>query len=159
MTSLSPVASAGSSSPAGAARTSGGARRHVFRYRGVRYRADVGFEMRCDDCAARHDGSPWYWPITTEFWHETRGMVRCRACWSLYDRKKEQQRRARDPELTRARDRARYRRNRDVVRIKRRVYYEEHRDRILSRSRAYYEENRERLLEANRRYKAQRKAA
>jgi hypothetical protein len=45
----------------------------------VRYRPDVGFEMRCPVCTVR--GDERYWPLTVEFWWPARGMSRCRACW------------------------------------------------------------------------------
>ena len=59
------------------------------RYRGVRYRDDTGFELRCDDCAGRQDGNPIYWPVTLEFWNPKAGMGRCRACWWALFRKRE----------------------------------------------------------------------
>lgn len=52
--------------------------------RGVRWRADVGWEMRCDSCAISKGAR--YWPITREFWDTNRGLSRCRACWSAYER-------------------------------------------------------------------------
>lgn len=51
---------------------------------GVRWREDVGWELRCEACA--HKGRPGgsYWPLTEEFWDHRRSMVRCRACWRDY---------------------------------------------------------------------------
>ena len=109
----------------------------MSRYRGVRYREDVGFELRCDDCA-RNSGVTCYWPITTEYWNHHAGMGRCRACWLVLYRRRERENRAANPEARRAHDRARYRANRRVLLIKRRVYYLENRDAILAESRERY---------------------
>ena len=40
---------------------------------GVRFRADTGWEGKCDACAT-------YWPLTDEFWYPRQGCRRCRAC-------------------------------------------------------------------------------
>jgi hypothetical protein len=48
------------------------------RGRGVRYRPDTGFEMRCEGCAAKRVAC--WWPLTTEFWNQWSGLTRCRAC-------------------------------------------------------------------------------
>lgn len=125
---------AGSSSPAGARLPN----RMKFgdRYRGVRWREETGFEMRCFECPS----GTRYWPLTTEFWDVRAGMSRCRACWLVYWRRKVAAARRADPELARARGRAKYRRNRRVILIKRRVYFEENREKILARRRAKYAE-------------------
>lgn len=105
-----------------------------FRYRGVRYREDTGFEMRCDECP----NGARYWPLTPEFWNIKHGMSRCAACWLVYWRRRQARVRNANPELVRARDRAKYRRNRKVIILKRRVYYAEHREAILAKGRARY---------------------
>lgn len=60
---------------------------------GVRWREDVGFELRCDGCVLAGRGE-LYWPITLEFWNpdriehgkrEGRGMRMCRACYRERD--------------------------------------------------------------------------
>lgn len=50
-------------------------------HRGVRYREDMGFELRCEDCAYRRQFAS-FWPLTLEYWAPERGMSRCRACWA-----------------------------------------------------------------------------
>lgn len=60
------------------------------RWRGVRWRADVGWEMRCDECAAAKRSAS-YWPISHEFWDVRRGLWRCRACWVAYTRDRRRQ--------------------------------------------------------------------
>lgn len=124
----SPVTTAPVRSPFGAARLWSG------RYRGVRWRADVGFEMRCDVCP----NGARYWPITEEYWNVKHGLSRCAACWLTYWRRKAVTTRNRDIELVRARDRAKYRRNRKVIILKRREYYQRNREAILARRRAWY---------------------
>jgi hypothetical protein len=59
----------------------------VTAWRGVRYREDVGWELRCEACAFRRQEAS-YWPLTLEFWSPERGMGRCRACWN--DRRQRQ---------------------------------------------------------------------
>ena len=51
---------------------------------GVRFREDVGFELRCEGCALK--GVACYWPLDLEFWNPIKGMTRCRACWNEYQR-------------------------------------------------------------------------
>lgn len=43
----------------------------------VRWRPDVGFELRCPRCAEKRMAC--FWPLTDEFWDKHR-MSRCRAC-------------------------------------------------------------------------------
>jgi hypothetical protein len=50
----------------------------------VRFRPDVGFELRCDECADRGGGA-CFWPLDLEFWVPRRGMTRCRACHTRRD--------------------------------------------------------------------------
>jgi hypothetical protein len=109
----------------------------MTRYRGVRYRDDVGFELRCDVCA-RNSGVTCYWPLTAEYWNHQAGMGRCRACWLVLYRNRERAARAANPELRRAHDRARYRANRRVILLKRQVYYTENHDVIRAKARERY---------------------
>lgn len=53
---------------------------------GVRYREDVGFEMRCESCSRK--GIESYWPLDLEFWNVNKGMTRCKACWTEYERQR-----------------------------------------------------------------------
>jgi hypothetical protein len=52
----------------------------VSTHRGLRWRDDTGWELRCDQCADRRTQS--FWPLTPEFWSPERGMGRCKACWN-----------------------------------------------------------------------------
>lgn len=45
----------------------------------VRWRDDVGWEKRCDECAKR-DTDARFWPLTLEFWNPKKSMRRCRSC-------------------------------------------------------------------------------
>jgi hypothetical protein len=110
----------------------------LVRYRGVRYRADTGFELRCDDCA-ESGGVTCYWPITLEYWNPSAGMGRCRACWLAEWRRRQRAHRASDLEARRAHDRRRYHENRRVILLKRRVHYEENRELILAKARERYQ--------------------
>lgn len=49
-------------------------------HRGLRWREDTGWEMRCASCADQRRQS--FWPLTHEFWAPERGLGRCRACWN-----------------------------------------------------------------------------
>lgn len=104
------------------------------RYAGVRYRRDVGFEMRCDECPS----GARYWPLTVEFWNVRAGMSRCAACWLVYWRRRQAKLRQAQPAAQRARERRNYRKHRAVILIKRQVYYEENRDKILAKRRETY---------------------
>lgn len=53
-------------------------------WRGVRYRSDSGWELRCESCAAAKGQR--YWPLSHEFWDTNKGLSRCRACWVEYER-------------------------------------------------------------------------
>ena len=50
----------------------------------VRWRADVGWEKRCENCVHSALKGGAYWPLTFEFWNPHRSMVRCRACLRHY---------------------------------------------------------------------------
>lgn len=52
----------------------------------VRWRDDVGWEKRCDDCAARNVAR--FWPLTDEFWDKRKTMRRCRSCQRSFDAKR-----------------------------------------------------------------------
>lgn len=80
---------------------------------GVRYRPDLGFEMRCGDCATRRV-SPTYWPLDEECWNVKRGLTRCKACWIAYDRAKHRGRRLEMHEVLRRKEQRYYRENRRV---------------------------------------------
>ena len=58
---------------------------------GIRYRADTGWEYRCEQCALSK--IQCYWPLTLEFWNPDKGMTRCRACWNQYTRTRRMKRR------------------------------------------------------------------
>jgi hypothetical protein len=90
------------------------------RTRGVRYRADTGFEMFCPDCE-RSGRGPQFWPLTTEFWDVNHGFARCRACWAKKKRQDEKARRLKDPAYIRARNRAYWQENRVVLNLKRKA--------------------------------------
>lgn len=49
----------------------------------IRWRADVGWEYRCEDCVRR--ARACFWPLADEFWDYRRGMRRCRACYRAHD--------------------------------------------------------------------------
>lgn len=84
--------------------------------RGVRYRPDVGFELRCDPCGKRRV-TECYWPLTLEFWQPSRGMTMCRACRRRKDAQAAREKYARDP-ATRRRKLADARRARDRVKLR-----------------------------------------
>ena len=89
------------------------------RGRGVRYRADVGFEMYCPGCARRGNG-PRYWPITLEFWSPQNLSV-CRACVLMY--KSDYERRRRDGMG-------------DIIREANRIYYKNNSSWLISKNSA-----------------------
>ena len=99
----------------------------------VRYRPDIGWEMRCDDCVARgRSGS--FWPLLPEgeFW-AGRHLTRCVAC----ERERIATKRRRTPHL---------RRDRRTEAAKAKLRYYLDREGACARSRAYYYANRERIL-------------
>lgn len=69
-------------------------------HRGVRFREDVGWELRCEGCAYRRN-QVCYWPLTHEFWDPERGMGRCRACWNERTRTNRAKRMPSIPEVAR----------------------------------------------------------
>lgn len=94
-----------------------------YRYRGIRWREDTGWELRCDSCVAKHSGTEVYWPLEPvgEFWNPRDGLARCRACHLAADRLAHRKARASlAPERRKARDRARYLANRDLFLLKQR---------------------------------------
>lgn len=58
---------------------------------GIRWRADVGFEIICPSCARQGDGA-YYWPLTEEFWNWKKTLTKCRACLKEEDRAKARKR-------------------------------------------------------------------
>jgi hypothetical protein len=48
--------------------------------KGCRFRADVGYEGKCNSCVE-------WWPLTDEFWYPRQGMARCRACVNVSQRR------------------------------------------------------------------------
>lgn len=50
----------------------------------VRWRPDVGWEKRCENCVHSALKGGAYWPLTFEYWAPGRSMVRCRACLRHY---------------------------------------------------------------------------
>lgn len=117
----------------------------------VRYRTDVGWEMRCDDCRHRHIAS--FWPLTMEFWNP-RNLARCRACHrerkNAYERASESKREY----LRRYRPACR-----GAIAIKNAAYYAANRERLLAYERAYRARNRDRILAQQRARYAGRRAA
>jgi hypothetical protein len=108
---------------------------------GVRWRDDVGFEMRCEDCLASAKGQ-CFWPITLEFWNPERttekgtragrGMTRCRACWRERDAYLFRTRYSKRPsirEKNRLRNEQYRAENRDVIRAKNRAWRRDARER------------------------------
>lgn len=68
-----------------------GARRHPI---AVRWRDDVGWELRCPRCVERKVAC--FWPLTDEFW-DRRRMSRCRACEKARQRDQKRHRYQTDP--------------------------------------------------------------
>lgn len=136
---------------------------------GVRYREDVGWEMRCGDCMKR-SGSTHYWPLDDEFW-DKRNLQRCRAChqhrrnqqdrekyWSdvaWREQRKASAKRTRDEDKStvQVKRAARYAANIDEERARKRADYQAHRDARLAQSRERYWANRDAIL-ARRRERA-----
>lgn len=106
---------------------------------GVRWRAEVGFEGRCEYCRQ-------YWPLDLTNWMPRGGLRRCIGCFREYKRLKEQGRSTQEAvrELKRANGRIAYRLNREER---------------LAYNRRWKAANRERIAEYNRRYRTERKAA
>lgn len=55
----------------------------------VRWREDVGWELRCPQCSSRKRAC--FWPLTDEFWDRARSMQRCRACQRDTDARRERE--------------------------------------------------------------------
>jgi len=68
---------------------------------GVRFRDDVGWEGRCNECCE-------WWPLDQEFWYPRQGVARCRGCLNLSQRRSERRARASEASALRAADRRRY---------------------------------------------------
>lgn len=67
---------------------------------GVRLRADVGWEGRCNECCE-------WWPLDEEFWYPRQGVARCRGCINLAQRRAERRLRASEVDMVRLADRRR----------------------------------------------------
>jgi hypothetical protein len=117
--------------------------------RGLRYRADTGFELKCNDCRE-------WWPLDTEFYDPIHGLQACKACHLERRRNRETGRYKRVEFMTpeqrkrkRVLDNARKKRERedpnrgDKLRARERKsqadYYERHLDSLRARRRAQYE--------------------
>lgn len=121
---------------------------------GVRWREDVGYELRCRDCRT-------YWPLSDEWWSR-RNFSRCKACAQRHKNALDRARYARDPEA-RARRRqylAAYRR--DARRAKSLYQFERYwsdPDAARKVARDRYYRDRDAILERKRARYADRKAA
>lgn len=93
---------------------------------GVRFRSDLGYEGKCNECAE-------WWPLSDEFWVPPQGMARCRACINLAQRRTERRLRAEEKDAVRLSDRRRYRREWEAAR-RRRVRLAEGRQRYDRRA-------------------------
>lgn len=137
-----------------------GRRNAHIRYRGVRYRKDVGFEMWCATCAAK--GSTSYWPITEEFWYR-RNLTQCRACILEQKRRAAKEAYWRDPETERRRVAAYKAATAEVQALKRSHRWSElteaQREAYRSYRRARYVRRRDETLAYQRAWRARQKAA
>lgn len=123
---------------------------------GVRYRRDTGWELRCASCRkSRH--TPFYWPLTHEFWDTHRGLTRCKACWRNYDLHNKRERYRTDP-VFRAeqleKNRARRLTTREVARIKHTLW----RQNVAATDPDRYQAMLERQREATARWRAKKKS-
>lgn len=108
----------------------------------VRFRPDVGWEMRCDDCRSKR--AAMYWPLTHDYWN-ARNMTRCRACHR--DRKNAYERAS----TSRKAYLARYReREREAIEINGRAYYDVNREALLAYNREYRAKNADRIRQKQR---------
>lgn len=93
---------------------------------GIRWRDDTGWEFRCNDCAKSAQTTA-YWPLYPPnlFWDRHKGMVRCKACWRIHERRRMAELYRTRPQHERRRDwqRAYYHRNIETVRAKKRAQY------------------------------------
>lgn len=138
---------------------------------GIRWREDVGWEARCDDCA-RRGNTTCYWPLTEEFW-DRKVMTRCRACHLAKRRIRDHATYWSKPEVRAkklAESQAYRREAAHSIQIKRkirqprdselaRIYYWSDPEGQRAKSRAYYHRNRDRILEKRRAGYVSRKAA
>lgn len=123
--------------------------RHV----GIRWRDDVGWELRCESCHAKRNRM-CYWPLTDEFWRKGR-MTRCRSCWREHEKNRitAEQREARRL-YAREWNKRNPGYNAELLATKRRLFPEE----AAFRRAVYYYNNRERVLAQQREYKARKRA-
>lgn len=121
----------------------------------VRYRDDVGYELRCPDCASL--GRSCFWPLTDEYWDKRRGFRRCRACQGALDARRAK---ARYLSNTTARERKREasRRYYAATRQAQRLRHQDRWQAIKTDPERHAQEI-ARVREAQRRYRERRKAA
>lgn len=62
----------------------------------VRWREDVGWELRCPQCSSRKRAC--FWPLTEEFWDRQRSLTTCRACLLMRKARLAREAYAKDPE-------------------------------------------------------------
>lgn len=129
------------------------ARNRGNRSRGVRWRPDTGFEMKCPDCPTDAN----WWPITPEFWYP-RNLLRCRACLAELRRQEAKAAYWKDPEKERARVSAYQKANPETRRIKQRQRNAERPEIRQAAARRFWQRNGERVL-AQRREQRMAKAA
>lgn len=120
----------------------------------VRYREDVGWEMRCEDCKTKDGTGGFYWPLLPygEFWGKC--LSRCVACERARIRRHRRRTKGRSPDPVSAAD------SRRNAAAKARIRYYRNREVILARHRAKYAADSDRILaERRRRYHARKDAA
>ena len=122
---------------------------------GLRFRADTGWELRCDNCSRKQQQC--YWPLDSDFWMPGR-MTKCRACHNDEKAARMKALRAKDPESDRARVRRYQAANKDVLAMKasarRSEWDEERRAADREKSRQWRQENPERWRAIQMRYRA-----
>lgn len=139
---------------------------------GIRWREDVGWEVRCDWCANHTGRTATYWPLTDEFW-DRKSMARCRACLRIQKNRRDRARYATDMAWRARRQQGsreyravagdvialKRRGNVDVsLRAKRRYWLDPERHRATARR--YYDSHREEIKEKRKAaYWATRRAA
>jgi hypothetical protein len=121
---------------------------------GVRFREDVGLELRCRYCKT-------YWPIDREWW-DFRNFSRCKACTKKQKNALDRERYRRDP-VARAKSREYQKHYRAIASKAKALYsherYWENVEAERKKAMVYYHANREAILEKKRARYAQRKAA
>jgi hypothetical protein len=121
---------------------------------GVRYREDVGLELRCRACRT-------YWPLEREWW-DFRSFSRCNACARKAKNASARRRMQEDPELRRRRRIYQVQYRKDAKAAKSLYAFDRYWANVeveRERARDRYYANRETILEKKRQKYAQRKAA